>query len=308
MCTLVGQALGGDVPFLASTSDDPYSTGNYVMAGMAPSGARYLAVVVHSIGGSVQWDGMISRGVNDSGFAFTYSFVAPARVPKCRRTGGMSPTEFSYRLLTECRDTNQALTFLERGVPEGVTGNYLLLDAEGRLAVAEAAQDATYCRWVQSVVRTNAWTVPPMPAEQPSVYGGESSAFRANRASHLLRDVRSSHAVGALLRDHIGRGQGSATYGQSICNHGSNEGTISAEILVPRHRVLRYAYGRPCGESDVLSSWGSYRSFTLGTVPDGHLTDLTGALLKPVGSVHQGTGPSKQDLDPRGERQGPAAD
>lgn len=275
MCTLIGKTSGCQPPFLASTSDDPYSTRNQVIADTGPNGLRFLAVVVHSLTESVPWDGMITRGLNNAGLAFTYSFVEPATTTHGTRT--TSPADFSYQLLTECSNTDEAMKFLHGGVPSGCTGNYLLLDATGNLAVVEAATTVSSCFVTEQVVRTNTWTAPSLPPLEPSIYSGQSSAHRVARASHLLERVHAARDVADILNDHSGSDK-QLTYNLSICNHGSAAGTNSAEILIPAQRTLLYTYGRPCGQNDSLPSWGHYREFRLDEAANGQLTDLSGSV------------------------------
>jgi hypothetical protein len=281
MCTLIGKTSGCQPPFLASTSDDPYSTRNQVIADTGPTGLRFLAVVAHSLTGSVPWDGMITRGLNDAGLAFTYSFVEPATTNYGTRTKQTSPADFSYQLLTECSNTDEATKFLHGGVPSGCTGNYLLLDATGNLVVVEAATTVSRCFVAEQVVRTNTWTAPSLPPLRPSIYSGQSSAHRAARAKQLLERIHAARDVAAILSDHSGSGK-QLTYDLSICNHGSTDGTTSAEILIPAHRILLYTYGRPCGQNDSLPSWGHYREFSLKEAANGQLTDLAGSVRPSV--------------------------
>jgi hypothetical protein len=85
-------------------------------------------------------------------------------------------------------------------------------------------------------------------------------------------------------------------HGFSVCNHGSlggtsfdptapSWGTVSAEIIDPVGGVFWYVYGWPCGETPQFGdqmlqdrSWGHFVGFSVGDLPAGQYTTLTGEL------------------------------
>jgi len=75
VCFLAASRGPGDW-LLASNSDDPYPTLNHLVVESGDPYA-YLAVrvVVPESECTVPWAGMLTRGVNDAGLAFTYAFV-----------------------------------------------------------------------------------------------------------------------------------------------------------------------------------------------------------------------------------------
>jgi hypothetical protein len=282
MCTLVGKGAAAD-PFLASTSDNPYSTRNFVRVETPKEGFRYIGTVVESLQGHVPWNGLITRGLNSQGFAFTYSYVEPAFVGVAPE---VDPVSFSKRLIASCSSTEDGIRFLARGAPVGATGNYLLLDRTGRLAIVEVSTHGSAALVTDEAVRTNTWLAPNMPEYAHSVYSGESSKIRLKRAQHLLRRVSGAREAPAILNDHEHHKDPEENYGASICNHGLENGTVSSEIVMPTEGCFLYAYGRPCESgSQGFASWGRYWEFRLALTPDGPITNIDGSLVSPTEST-----------------------
>jgi hypothetical protein len=280
MCTLMGKGAAATDPFLASTSDNPYSTRNFVVVETPEEGFRYIGTVVESLQDHVPWNGLVSRGLNSQGFAFTYSYVEPAFVGVAPE---VDPVLFSKRLIASCSSTEDGIQYLAHGAPIGATGNYLLLDRTGTFAVVEVSTHGSAAVITDEAVRTNTWLAPKMPGYAHSVYSGESSRLRLERAQYLLRQISSVREAPAILNDHEHRKEPEENYGASICNHGLENGTISSEIVIPMEGRFYYAYGRPCGsQSQSLASWSGFQEFRLALTPDGPITSIDGTFVDPT--------------------------
>lgn len=274
VCTLVGRSAGTKEPFLASTSDDPYETRTQVVVRKPAQGYQYLATTIQSRGQPVPWDGMVTRGVNERGLAFTYAYVEPAEAPDAT----VSPAAFSMGLISGCADVEAALDYLHQGAPSGCTGNYLLLDTTDSLVALAVTDTGSIAVRMGLGARTNSWQeYGTRLASKGSVYS-RSAAHRKARAEELLQSISSADNAEKLLTDHQGRQDGEQVYGRSICNHGTEAGTVSCEVLIPSRRSLRYTYGHPCGGGEEPSAWTSPREFSLLKPRDGELTDTDGRL------------------------------
>lgn len=284
MCTLIGRRdPRGDSSFLASTSDDPYTVRNHVVVRSPAAGLRYVGTVVTLAAGEAPWGGMVSRAMNEAGLAFTFSFVNPSPETETKTTATGDAVAFSEGLAGRARTVVEALRYLRGGVPSGATGNYLLLDAQGTLAVVEASLDRTAVQRTDTVACTNRWSNASMPRHAPSVYSAPTSARRQARALELLVNTKTTGIDLALsvLRDHAGQKGGAPEYTDAICNHGRTDGTISSEVIVPHQRTFLYRYGRPCGEDrEGLRAWPGYLALRLAELPDGALTTTDGSLTQ----------------------------
>ena len=83
-CTIVGatgSATRGGTPFIASTSDDPYTTRTRVVAVEPGDGYRFVATQIVTLPGyePVEFHHMHTRGVNEKGFAYVWSGAPPER-------------------------------------------------------------------------------------------------------------------------------------------------------------------------------------------------------------------------------------
>jgi hypothetical protein len=299
MCTLIGLAGRVADPFLASTSDNPYSTRNFVAVKTPEEGFRYIGTFIESLEDSVPWNGALTRGLNSQGFAFTYSYVEPAFVGAATEhpqnkpgVGGqhpgvlvgldppLDPVVFSKGLIANCSSTEDAIRYLAGGAPAGATGNYLLLDSAGNFAVVEVSTHESIAVMSQEAARTNTWLAPKMPEYAPSIYSSDSSRRRLERAQHLLKQVSSAQETPEILKDHKHRKEPEDKYGASICNHGLEHGTVSSEIMMPTKGSFFYAYGQPCGRrNDGLASWSRHEEFRLDLTPDGPITSIDGTLV-----------------------------
>lgn len=285
MCTIFGRGelAGCKSPFgfLASTSDDPYGVRTHVIAKSPLHAYRFIGTRIKSLKNTVPWEGMLTRALNEKGLAFTYSYVP------CHEEKGepRDRLEFSEGLITRCSSVAEAANYLGSGVPEGCTGNWMLLDASGELAVVEASCSSSEVLMQGDLVRTNSWQLLSTPEKTNVAKTGPdpiltaSSDSRLRRATSLLGLESTVDEVMNLVRDHEGMSYDEPEYGLSICNHGKSMGTVSAEIVVPRQNALYYNFGRPCGACDRLASWGRFHKFVLSEVRDGILTSVEGRIL-----------------------------
>lgn len=291
MCTLLGRAVG-TAWLLASTSDDPYAVRNQlVCADASPYAYVAVRVVTEDSAARVPWNHMLTRGLNTAGLAYTYAYV--------HEPGNEEgpPQAWAPDVLARCATVGKAIETMQARLGQVLSGNYLLCDAHGSTAAVEVSR--THLRVApaegEQIVCTNMWRLLPM--EVVDRWGAETAEHRAARAHLLLRDVPATlSAMFEATRDHSdGGADGGQPYGASICNHGRQEGTISAEILDPRGLRLWWTYGWPCGQARGYEGsdrvpWGRFVGFSVArvrtdgevTTPDGRITSLGVRLISEV--------------------------
>jgi hypothetical protein len=284
VCTLLGCAVE-NAWLLASTSDDPYAVRNQLVCdGESPYGYVAVRVATEDPASPVPWNHMLTRGLNAAGLAYTYAYV--------HESGNEEgpPQTWAPEMLARCASVGEAVELMRVRLGRVLSGNYLLCDARGGAAAVEVSRTALRVTPAEGgrIVCTNAWKLLPMQVVDR--WGAETAALRAARAHLLLRDSSATlHALFSATRDHSDGGADIARpYGASICNHGRQEGTISAEILDPRERRLWWTYGWPCGrargyEASGRAPWGRFIAFGAATVRvGGEVTTLDGRIT-PLG-------------------------
>ena len=300
-CTIVGatgSAARGGTPFIASTSDDPYSTRTRVVAVEPGDGYRFVATQIVTLPGyqPVEFHHMHTRGVNEKGFAYVWSGAPPNTQYEPDYSGayGIPFEQFGRMLLSRAGSVAEGIDLLE-SIPRSFHGNFLFADAGGEVALIEVSTQSMYVEtrtrdgWL---ARSNHWVSEEMAYKGRSSGGQSSSEVRLKRATELMGNGEGRIDVAYLsdlYRDH----ETLAETGWSICAHGHTKspdgerhGTVSSEILEPASRTLSYCYGWPCGEpvgypgeQDYQEySWGQYLPFSLDKLEPGEYVTAEGRL------------------------------
>jgi hypothetical protein len=281
LCTLLGKVLSGH-SYIASTSDNPYSARTFLQVVTPYEGYRYMGTVLMDESMNVPWNGMLTRGMNEKGFSFTYSYVPGSVAVELNVQTQGSLQDFTTKLLTTCSTTNEAIKVLSQGVPTGATGNYLVTDDCGGLTVVEVSDDHFQIETNPQIMRTNEFLLHSgkRNVEEKYAYGGRLSFARLERGQGLLTKASTVDDIWSVLTDHHPDDENDLDYGLSICNHGAQSGTISAELLIPSSKIFIYRYGNPCGNSyeQGATAWECSYAFALQECEDGILTDVNGGL------------------------------
>ena len=300
-CTLAGatgSATRDGRPLIGGTSDDPFSIRTRVLVVAPPDGARFVAtqIVSRNGGNAADFDRMHTRGVNERGFAYTWSSAAPdpRNEPLSTEAFGVPYSQFGRLLLSQAGSVEEAVGLFER-FPRAIHGNFLLADASGVAALVEVS---TRSLNVETHVangvlgRTNHWVSPTMAAIAPPKDAEGSSAVRLGRITELMEVGAGEIDVPYMARcfsDH----ETLAETGWSVCAHGQRRddggergGTVNSELLDPTGRVLHYCYGWPCGGTPEEPSeqplqdrsWGRYLPFRLDDLEPGEYVTADGRL------------------------------
>jgi hypothetical protein len=234
---------------------------------------------------------MPSRGMNEAGFAFTWSFVgAPAPIDSI----GVSFAAWGRLLLSNARTIDDALDLIE-APPRSIHGNFLFADASGEICLVEIGTDdyeiigRTYDG---SFTRTNHWLGATLGEGQDA---SGSTGARLDRVGSLI-----DAAAGTLEPSSwttIGGDHDQRDQGLSICVHGEGFGTVSGEVSEPGTGTFWYSYGWPCGERPTRPevqprqdrSWGRFIGFPVAHLEPGEYVTIDGDLTD---LAHQAIGSS----------------
>jgi hypothetical protein len=141
MCTLVGSASGTHWR-LASNSDNPYTVKSQVV-GVVDAAEPFVGAVVRCPGDEVvAWDGMVTRGVNRAGFAFTYAYVPDEAAAPERKDDKLPAQTWSHEMMATTTSTADALDFMRARLGSILSGNYLMADTTGEAVIAEVSAPA----------------------------------------------------------------------------------------------------------------------------------------------------------------------
>lgn len=280
MCTLVGRASGTRWR-LASNSDNPYTVKSHVV-GVVDAPQPFVGAVVRCPGEEVvAWDGMVTRGVNRAGFAFTYAYVPDEAAAPEKKDEKLPAQTWSREMVATTTTTADALEFMRDRLGTILSGNYLMADTTGEAVIAEVSGhrlSLTHPRG-ETIACANLWQTSSDPV--PPGWGGETASVeRSGRSWQLLGDE--AVAPAHVLTDHEGLAVDPSGRGRSICNHGVDMGTIASEVLEGSTATLWWSYGWPCGhaqghEQVQRASWGRFLGFRVDRLRvDAELTTVDG--------------------------------
>ncbi len=291
MGTLIGVKLAGGRVLLGSNSDNPYETRTRVVLRKKRGKLRYMGTEIITAVPNVPWAAMITRGVNEAGFAYTYSYVETLD-GTFRNKEGKSYKDFSLQIMENAKNVKEAEKYIF-DEPRAFHGNFIFADAGGNLALWEITTEKACCFEFEKLCRTSYFVSEEMagltkPQSISNTNGKQKldSCTQSNSYINLL-DIPD---LVDLLNSHQGREfpEEEENWGHSTCNHGLNVGTVSSEIIDPLNRTFGYNYGWPCGEREAginkqwqNRSWGEYRFFKLDNLKEGMVTDVKGNVMQP---------------------------
>ncbi len=311
-----GVSANGEA-LIGSVSDDPYDVRAFLRQ-MKPArsqahiGTELVSTTEHTLveRGYFVDPGETTRGINESGLAFTCAMVFEKEGAEIKH----HPTSFAdltRDMMTNCRTVPDAVDLFQSAGASTPPFSVLLADAKGDLAHVEAGAYgvnvnhhysqqnpgmvfAVNCYLSEKLVSYNA---PNSIIENTQ----NNNLARRERGKQLARELQGKLDVASLARilsDHANRERDPMdnpllpAWGYSICNHGTRHrdtyphedlpwGTVSAEIMQPSQRLFWYAYGWPCGQRPEYGdqiyqdrSWGKFVPFGFGA-SDGEDEEIT---------------------------------
>ena len=308
-CTLIGATGSATVDksaYMASTSDNPYIEGprKPVLVTIPDNGYKYVSTpcFVKEKDGSFTNVGA-DRGMNETGFSWTRSWVVPNEVEDINKTDAVKWFE---KLASTVSSVDEAINFVET-TPKGIgcQGNYIFSDAKGNVAIVEVGfKTVTVAqKWNNNDngygARANRYETNSMKkidiSDKESAIYYNSSEYRYNEAMKLLKadDGKiSPDILKQIVSNRNMNADDSKPHSDSISNHGSISGTVSAEVYDPSHKIFWYTYGWPDGNVENASekqyganvnSWGTWIPFDLNKLNEpGFYTDWNGNIT-PLG-------------------------
>ena len=301
-CTIAaatGSATTSGDPLVMSNSDDPFQTRTRLVVEQPANGLRFIATQIISPPPMVSWTNMHTRGLNEAGMAYTWSYVTPRHEPTDATAIGIPYYQIGSLLLGQARTLGEALELLD-SCPRAFHGNYLFADRSGEIALAEVGtRTIRVTERIRdgAIGRTNHW-LDGDSLEDEAIEC--STHHRLARIQQLLAEhdgrLGTERFMG-FCRDHEGRDDPEVRH--SICSHGHGGqgvewfGTVSSEIMEPVSGTFRYSYGWPCGELPTAPamqplqdrSWGSYLPFKLEDLEPGEYVSTEGQLT-PLALAH----------------------
>jgi len=298
-----GEALIGSV------SDDPYDVRTFVRTvkpagSQAHIGTELVSTTEHTLveRGYFVDPGETTRGVNESGLAFTCAMVFEKESSE-EKAVATSFAELSREMMTNCETVVDAINLFQAAGACTPPFSVLLADAKGDLAHVEVGTFgvnvyhhysqqkpgmvfAVNCYLSRELVNNNA---PNAVIENKQ----NNNLARRERGQQLAKELRGKldiASIARILSDHANRERDPMdnplleAWGYSICNHGTRRqdtyqhenlpwGTVSAEIIQPSKKLFWYAYGWPCGQQPEYGdqiyqerSWGKFVPFSFDAI------------------------------------------
>ncbi len=322
MCTNIGLTGSSAEPFgnvlIGGVSDDPYDIRTRVVVERSTEGYAFIGTELKALSDDVSMPGYNdsvagwpTRALNEKGLAYTWTFAHEKPENRAPASAYKSSAAWA-NIMRHCASVDEAIAML-RDIPRDFSGNFMLADRSGDLAVVEAGRKPLAVTQRRSMgaggsaVSVNCWLDQADEGLAIAAVANRDvpNYSRYTRSVDLLEAAQNRAGFGelaAMLRDHGFRerfaGDNPLTpgHGYSICNHGTlggshfsgehpAHGSVSAEIIDPVGGIFWYAFGWPCGEApdagDQLlqdKSWGTFIGFPLAVLPAGVYTTLQGDL------------------------------
>ena len=267
---------------LGSNSDNPPNARTKVTV---RHGERFRFVGTQLICGDEQldWEHMITRGVNEKGLAYTFAYVDISETVKTEKHSKIHFKYFGDAILGNCSNLQDVNSYLNSSNPTP-HGNFLFADSHGNVDLYELTpgQEAQPVAEPQDIVRTNHYIIDGSHETDYPQKSQSHSRYEAAKAT-LLREnhagSKSQAALTAMLTCHFSP---SGRPGGATCNHGPDFGTVSSELIDPSAKRLSYHYGPACGQQTLPDTWPNYQHFDLSKIETnftGDLTTVDGQLL-----------------------------
>jgi|GEM_PF-6650500 len=265
---------------LASNSDNPWSARTNVIVGRGEF-YRYLGTKLNCHDEALPWNNMITRGVNEKGLCFTFSYVDVASDEYSSDEDSNPFRRFGTEILGVCDTVDQVHRKLENygSLP---CGNFLFSDREGGFFGCELSPGIRRI-WDMGpgpVVRTNHYVECPrgdttyVEESQSKSRWAEANETLKRKCARGMGETSADLVLGEIMSSHFSP---NGKPGGSPCNHGDRFGTVSSERLDPVTGTLSYCFGPLCGRGRVKGSWGKMVNFKLSQFPETFLGEVTSA-------------------------------
>ena len=280
-CTVIGFRGEDNNLWLGSNSDNPWDTRTRLVVRRDENSYGIIGTELLSPDCNVPWANMLTRGLNEKGLAFVFSYVQPVG-QDYSNTPGVSFREMARSVLGKCASVDEAEAMLG-SMRRAFHGNFIFADRQGGLSLFEiSVEKMEVSRIEKSVIRCNHYTSENMRSLcDPDYMKSVNSMDRFDAANdaflELTADERSpKEVVEGVLKSHKAKRPAEDEWGHSPCNHGSGCGTVSSEIIDLKNEIFYYCFGWPCqdepqndGQLFQSSSWRGYKGYVLAQEREG---------------------------------------
>ena len=201
-----GSASFDGNPIIGSTSDDPFTTRTRLVVVSPKNGHKFIATQI--VSGDTRkipdFNNMHTRGLNDKGFAYTWSGAGPNPdiEPISSQAIGIPFYQFGQLLLSEADSVEDGIGLLE-SYPRAIHGNFLFADSVGEIALIEVSTHSLNIEtritdgWIG---RTNHWISERMSKIGQIPQVTDSTEVRFERILTLdPNNLDTAHGYGVLL-------------------------------------------------------------------------------------------------------------
>ena len=182
---------------IGSTSDDPFTTRTRLVVVSPRNGHKFIATQIVSGDTSKipDFNNMHTRGLNDKGFAYTWSGAGPNPdiEPISSQAIGIPFYQFGQLLLSEADSVEDGIGLLE-SYPRAIHGNFLFADSTGEIALIEVSTHSLNIEtritdgWIG---RTNHWISERMSKIGQIPQVTDSTEVRFERILTLMNERKS---------------------------------------------------------------------------------------------------------------------
>ena len=190
----IGSASYDGNSIIGSTSDDPFTTRTRLVVVSPKNGNKFIATQIISGDRSKipDFNNMHTRGLNDKGFAYTWSAAGPNPdiEPISSQAIGIPFYQFGQLLLSEADSVTNAIELLE-SYPRAIHGNFLFADTTDEIALIEVSTRSLNIETRISdgwIGRTNHWISEKMAKISQTPQASDSTTVRYARILALMNE------------------------------------------------------------------------------------------------------------------------
>ena len=283
-----GSATVDNKALIASNGDNEYQYNAALLVVDPNDGYKYIGnQIVGPEGGSRSpWTDMITRGLNEEGLAYTWTYVAPDNIePDSGEAFGITFEQFGRMVLSQAATVEEAIELVDE-YPRAYHGNFLFADASGTMAMLEISTksyEVIFQGDDGTIGRANSWLSPEMQRLSEASDDMSDSGCRQNRWDELLEANSGSITEQTMMRmasDY----EGALEHGWSIESHRCDPETTvcrsastSSEVISPSDGTFWWNWGWGSGRQPRFPeqqgihdrSWGVYVPFKLSALKPG---------------------------------------
>lgn len=283
-----GTATADGKALIASNGDNGYQFNARLVVRDPDDGYKYVGNIIVAPEGTPPspWTNMVTRGLNEAGFAYSWTYVSPQRdEPSFANAWGVTFEQFGRMILSQAANVEEAIALVEE-YPRAYHGNFIFADADGNMALLEISTESYEVIMHDQdgvAYRANHWLHPNMQELRDPPPDMSDSGWRQSRLEELFEANRGNITEQTLMRI-FSDTHGALEHGWSIESHRCDpetdvcrSGTTSSDVMSPSDLTFWWSWGWGSGmqprfpEQKNLHdrSWGVYVPFYLPAMEPG---------------------------------------